>query len=78
MDKTLASINVADPSTAADEEIEVAGVTSAATEQAERKEKKSKKSKKAEKSEDVEMADAGADDVDEEAIKKKLKASTLR
>ena len=30
MDKTLAAINVADPSTAADEEIEVAGVTGAA------------------------------------------------
>ena len=64
MDKTLASINVADPSTAADEEIEVAGVTSAATEQAERKEKKSKKSKKAEKSEDVEIVIPGVQPMD--------------
>jgi len=74
MDKTLASINVADPSTAADEEIEVAGVTAGATEQAERKEKKDKKEKKSKKSkkdEDVEMVDAAED---EEAIKKKLKA----
>ena len=61
MDKTLAAINVADPSTAADEEIEVAGVTAGATEQAERKEKKDKKEKKSKKSkkdEDVEMVDA--------------------
>lgn len=86
MDATLASINVADPTAVAgaDEEISAPGVTAQASEQKQRKEKKKKS-----KSEDVGMADAddskaakkekkkkakeATEEVDEEAIEKKMK-----